>query len=236
MDDIHQINDFVLPGDFIDLSTTDDCTIELGPGLDYETDITSFTAYQCGHVKQLKSSTHPTFYIDGHRRYSDLEHNDSVLGIVTRRAIDFVMVDIGLNELASLSLYDFEGSTKRNKPNVDRGDVVYCKVKQINGSQPQLTCITDDGKSDGYGILLDGYLFDIPIETANDLLNYEKETLLKRLGDEIPYEIVIGANGKVWIKASSIRTIIAIRNTILERVHTCDMDTLQNIFATSLVK
>jgi exosome complex component RRP40 len=37
-------------------------------------------------------------------------------------------VDIGTSQLASLSYMAFEGATKRNRPNVNVGDIVYAKV------------------------------------------------------------------------------------------------------------
>ena len=41
-----------------------------------------------------------------------------VLGIVTNKAGDTFRVDIGANEIASLSYLSFEGATKRNRPDV----------------------------------------------------------------------------------------------------------------------
>ena len=39
-----------------------------------------------------------------------------------------IRVDIGTAEPASLSYLAFEGATKRNRPNVTVGDLVYAKV------------------------------------------------------------------------------------------------------------
>ena len=41
-----------------------------------------------------------------------------VIGIVTNKAGDTFRVDIGANEMASLSYLSFEGATKRNRPDV----------------------------------------------------------------------------------------------------------------------
>lgn len=41
-----------------------------------------------------------------------------MLGIVTQKAGDIFRVDIGSSELAGLSYLSFEGSTKRNRPDV----------------------------------------------------------------------------------------------------------------------
>ena len=41
-----------------------------------------------------------------------------VIGVVTNKAGDTFRIDIGANEIASLSFLSFEGATKRNRPDV----------------------------------------------------------------------------------------------------------------------
>jgi len=238
MDIERQIDEFVLPGDTIALSSLpspldSSTSITLGPGLHYDKDTGAFTSHSCGHIREPSSLT---YYVDGHRpAASSLSTGDLVLGIVVRRQLESLLVDIGYNELASLSLYDFEGSTKRTKPNVDRGDVIYGRLKIDGECQPEIVCVNEDGKADGMGVLHEnGYLFDIPIDTANDLIDHNN--LLKELGNEIPYEIAIGANGRVWVKAATTRTMIALRNVLLEKAkNKMDINQLKALFAQSLV-
>lgn len=238
MDIERQIGEFVLPGEPIALATLpspldSSSTIVLGPGLHYDKDSCAFTAHGCGHVQEPSSLT---YYVDGHRpSVSSLSSGDLVLGIVVRRQMESLLVDIGYNELASLSLYDFEGSTKRTKPDVDRGDVIYGRLKIEGECQPVITCITDEGKADGMGVLHEhGYLFDLPIDVANDLV--ANDDLLRELGKEIPYEIAIGANGRVWIRASSTRTMIALREVLLEKAkNKMDNKQLKALFTQSLM-
>ena len=238
MDIERQIDEFVLPGDAIALSSLpspldSSHSITLGPGLHYDQETGAFTAHSCGHVREPSSLT---YYVDGYRSgASCLCTGDPVLGIVVRRQMESLIVDIGYNDLASLSLYDFEGSTKRTRPNVDRGDVIYARLNIDGDCQPQLTCVNEDGKSDGMGVLLDdGYLFNIPVDLANDLI--DNDDLLKELGKEIPYEITIGANGRVWVRATSTRTIIALRKVLLERAkNNMNLKELKDIFIQSLM-
>jgi exosome complex component RRP40 len=238
MDIERQIDEFVLPGDTIALSSLPSpldstSSITLGPGLHYDKDTSAFTSHSCGHIREPSSLT---YYVDGHRpAASSLSSGDLVLGIVVRRQLESLLVDIGYNELASLSLYDFEGSTKRTKPNVDRGDVIYGQLKIDGECQPQITCVNEDGKADGMGVLHEnGYVFDIPIEMANNLIDHDN--LLKELGNDIPFEIAIGANGRVWVKAATTRTMIALRKVLLERAkNKMNVEQLKTLFAQSLV-
>ena len=238
MDIERQLDEFVLPGDPIALSSLPSpldasSSITLGPGLHYDKDTDTFTSHSSGHVREPSSLT---YYVDGHRpAASSLSTGDLVLGIAVRRQLESILVDFGYNELASLSLYDFEGSTKRTKPNIDRGDVIYGRLTLEGECQPRISCVNDDGKSDGMGVLHEnGYLFDIPIDVANDLIDHHD--LLKELGNEIPYEIAIGANGRVWVRATTTRTMIALRKVLLERAkNRTNVDQLKALFAQSLV-
>ena len=51
-----------------------------------------------------------------------------MIGVVTAKAGDIFRVDIGSSEQATLSFMAFEGATKKNRPNINVGDVVYAKL------------------------------------------------------------------------------------------------------------
>ncbi len=107
---------------------------------------------------------------------------------------------------------------------------------KIDGEcQPQITCVNEDGKAVGMGILHEnGYLFDIPIDIANHLI--EHDNLLRELGNEIPYEIAVEANGLVWVKVATTRTMIALRKILLERANNkMNINELKALFQQSLV-
>jgi len=77
-----------------------------------------------GNSEQLMTM----LWVDGHaRRYVPCK-GENVLGVVVARAGDFFRVDIGGSEFASLSYLAFEGATKKNRPNVSTGDIVYAKL------------------------------------------------------------------------------------------------------------
>lgn len=48
-----------------------------------------------------------------------------MIGVVTSKGGDTFKVDIGAADLAQLSYLSFEGATKRNRPNVKSGDLIY---------------------------------------------------------------------------------------------------------------
>lgn len=53
---------------------------------------------------------------------------DRVLGTVTNRLGDYFRVDIGSADLALLNFLSFDGATKRNRPNVNIGDLIYGQI------------------------------------------------------------------------------------------------------------
>ena len=57
---------------------------------------------------------------------------DHIIGYVVSKAGDIFKIDIGASEYASLSYLSFEGATKRNRPDVKVGDIVYARLLVAN--------------------------------------------------------------------------------------------------------
>jgi len=55
-----------------------------------------------------------------------------VIGVVVNKAGDIFRVDIGSSELASLSYIAFEGSTKKNRPNVKVVIMFYIVLQAVS--------------------------------------------------------------------------------------------------------
>ena len=59
---------------------------------------------------------------------------------------------------------------------------------------------------------------------------------MTELGNEIPYEIAVGVNGRVCIKAATTRTMIALRKVLLERAkNKMSVNEFKNLFRQSLI-
>ncbi len=71
----------------------------------------------------------------------------------------------------------FENATKRNKPNVDIGDLLYCRILTGNKDmEPELVCIDGSGKANGLGVLKEGFMFKINLELGR------RQVLIKSKG------------------------------------------------------
>lgn len=146
----------------------------------------------------------------------------------------------------------FEGATKKNRPDIDNGDLVFCKVIlanpgeihmqkilyliiKISDLEPELVCVDSSGKKGNLGKLTGGLMFSCSINLVRKILN-EKCNLLHLLSKECQYEIAAGINGRIWINSKSIKTTILLRSTILEAEYTPynEMKNLVDRFATEL--
>lgn len=83
---------------------------------------------------------------------------ESIIGTVVGRLAEYYRVDIGAAQPAILPVLAFEGATKKNKPNLVIGTLVYARVTLANKDmEPELQCVNPTtAKSDGYGELKGG--------------------------------------------------------------------------------
>ena len=113
-----------------------------------------------------------------------------------------------------MSYLAFESATKKNRPNVNVGDVVYAKLMVASKDmEPELVCVDGYGKKAGMGVLEDGYVFTVSLNTVRKLLSKEC-VLLQTLGKSIPFEIAVGMNGRVWLRARSVKETMVLAQAV----------------------
>ncbi|TIA92884.1 hypothetical protein E3P99_00406 [Wallemia hederae] len=159
-----------------------------------------------------------TVAVPEQRRYL-ASSGDSVIGQIIFRGAEGYRVDIGTASTANLDALAFEGATKRNKPNLKVGSLIYARVSLAHKDmETELECLNPaTGKAEGYGELKGGLLADnININHCKSLLE-KKSSFMNTLmqGFSFPFELATGLNGKIWISASSPAQTIAVYRTIL---------------------
>lgn len=130
----------------------------------------------------------------------------------------------------------FEGATKKNRPELNIGDLVCGKVVLAHADlEPELVCVDSTGKKGNLGELKDGLMFPCSINLVRKLLS-EKCRLLHLLSKETQYELVAGINGRIWLNAKSARTCILLRDILLRAEHKPmeEMKKLVDEFATEM--
>ncbi|KAL0221741.1 hypothetical protein RCL1_001595 [Eukaryota sp. TZLM3-RCL] len=186
---------FLLPGDIaVENFTT---PLKISSGLRHEGD--QIIAEQCG---SLKSKNDTRILQSNPARYIPTTH-DLVIGVVTDRLNENFRVEIGYSEYATLPYSEFESISKKNRPDIPIGGLVYCRVSLAGCNvEIELSCLSPQNKPEGFGHLIGGYLVDVSIPFARELLK-SKSTLLDSIAGIIKYEIAIGVNGKLWINTDN---------------------------------
>lgn len=130
----------------------------------------------------------------------------------------------------------FEGATKRTKPTLRPGGIVYARVLSCDAhAEPELSCVDPaSGKADGLGELKVAerdagfgtlaYVHPLlaaallrPAPSASDSSSDEKQgghSLLATISSFFPFEAAIGANGVIWLRADTSAQLIALRKVL----------------------
>lgn len=124
----------------------------------------------------------------------------------------------------------FENATKRNKPELKQGDLVYARVTRMGAGEGEVECLAGSGRAEGFGELKGGTVAKVQAgicrrcETsasessllfeANPLLSTRllssSHHLLPALGSHFTFDIAIGLNSQIWISAPSVLDTLCI--------------------------
>lgn len=117
----------------------------------------------------------------------------------------------------------FEGATKKTRPQLAPGSLIYARISSASKHMdPELVCYNPStGKSDGMGELKGGTVFELSLGMCRRLLmNRQKEDgsiiVLEEIAARIPFEVAVGRNGVVWVKAGTVKETIVVRNALQE--------------------
>ncbi|KAI1494532.1 hypothetical protein F5X96DRAFT_523910 [Biscogniauxia mediterranea] len=215
----------VLPGDHIDPSLIPSHpkrALKLGPGLRHipPNELVPTVAGQL--ATDYKKNSIWVEYNGG--RYVPAV-GDLVIGTVQRSAAEYYYVALsGYTSNALLPQLAFEMATKKTRPNLNPGALVYARVCLANRHMdPELECVSPTtGKADGLGPLNGGMLYDVSLGMARRLLMRKsledgKVAVLEELGAAgLAFETAVGRNGKVWVNSDKIKTVLTVGRAIQE--------------------
>lgn len=150
---------------------------------------------------------------------------DLVIGQVHHGAADFYYVQLTPHTSnALLPVLAFEMATKKTRPQLANGQLVYARVSLANKHMDaELECVNPaTGKADGLGPLAGGMLFTVSLGFARRLLMPKSTTdggvvVLEELGNMgLGFEIAVGRNGKVWVNSEAVRSILVVGRALKE--------------------
>ena len=164
---------------------------------------------------------------------------EHVIGIVESKHAEEYRLHIGGAHLASLSVLAFDGATRRNRPHLEVGALVYARVTLAHRDmEPECSCAAPPGvsakdwvtKESIFGELSGGHVFDCPpllcrrLAPADDDGDDAVSPVLDALGAHAPFELAVGANGRVWLKSESAAMVVLAQTAILRSQGVADED------------
>ncbi|ETW81693.1 hypothetical protein HETIRDRAFT_51402 [Heterobasidion irregulare TC 32-1] len=203
----------VLPGESVPVQHVN---LKLGPGL--QQTITPegsnvVVSTRAGRLEHSKNGAR--WWVESNARRYTPALQESVVGIVAGKQGEGWRVDIGSAHNASLDGLAFEGASRRNRPNLKVGSLIYARVSLAHKDmEPELECFdAQTRKAEGFGELKGGLLVRCSLKMARNLLD-PSYFLLSLLGSHFPLDVAVGVNGRVWIKANEVRDTIAVTRCI----------------------
>lgn len=222
----------VLPGDVIHEAAASQQHTKLGPGLlptphtpQAPATLSSIHTGALGHIltKQRTARAavpvvpvHGWYVESARRRYVPCE-GDRVIDQVTNRGAESYTVTLFSAHHASLPVLSFEGASRRNRPHLEIGALVYARIESAEPwTEPVLSCIDPvHNKADGMGELKVAQepdlsmVWQVSLPLAQSLLR-PNHTLLPSVSRHFAFEAAIGMNGLVWTRASRAEHVAAL--------------------------
>jgi exosome complex component RRP40 len=132
----------VMPGEDVTSSVTSGSkSIKIGPGL-----VQVGSRVQTVAPGVLKYRAPSNYWVETNRKRYYPKVDDQIVGLIEQVAGDFYTVNIFSGSNCILNRQAFEGATKRNKPELKRGDILYARVIKANKDcDIELSCISTTG-------------------------------------------------------------------------------------------
>ncbi|KAI3424177.1 hypothetical protein D9Q98_009536 [Chlorella vulgaris] len=199
----------VCPGDVL-MSLPETGVVRIGGGVQQEGEV--LVATKAGVVQQAKGGK---LWVEARQKRYIPSPEDVVVGRITDKHSENYGVDVGGPFRALLPVLAFEGATKRNRPSLQPGDLVYCRVETAHRDlEAQLSCMDAAGKASGFAHLKGGMVVEVSTTLARSLLSRPPAAVLSALGRSLQFELAVGQNGRVWLDAPSPATVILVANAI----------------------
>lgn len=150
---------------------------------------------------------------------------DLVIATIHHGASDVYYASItDYSSHATLPNLSFENATKKTRPQLNQGNLVYARVTLANKHMdPEIECVSSStGKSEGLGPLTGGMLFPVSLAMARRLMLGNPVTqgelgVLRDLSSAgLAFEIAVGRNGRVWVNSKSVKITMVVGRAIME--------------------
>ncbi|KAI4279827.1 MAG: hypothetical protein L6R38_004944 [Xanthoria sp. 2 TBL-2021] len=217
----------VLSEDVLPVPHKSSIPLKLGPGLRHTPPSTITTTLAGPLCIDRKKNA---IWVENNSGRYIPQTNDVIIATVHHSSTDWYHCSITPHTtFAQLPQLAFEGATKKTRPQLSSGGLIYARVVAASKHlDPEIACYNPStGKSEGLGELKGGMVFDISLGMARRLLlNKQREegklVILEDIAEQVAFEIAVGRNGKVWIKANGVKETLLVGKAL----QTTDEDVL----------
>ncbi|OQV25486.1 putative Exosome complex component RRP40 [Hypsibius exemplaris] len=195
-----------IPGDVaFNLTNQSMKTVSLGPGVrKVQSDI------MATRVGVMQYRPPATFFLSTTGDSYSPATGDDVIGVVVKRKGHEVseqtyVVDLGRNtgrQTGILPILAFKGATKRYRPNLKKGDLIYGRIRRTTPDGPvRLTCTSNTNQSFWGPLRRTGALYRASLPFARRCLTdgSPEHDMIQQVGVRVPFETAIGVNGRIWL-------------------------------------
>ncbi|KAL8795141.1 MAG: hypothetical protein Q9182_007561 [Xanthomendoza sp. 2 TL-2023] len=212
----------VIPEDTLPVPQKSSIPLKLGPGLRHTPPsiiTTTIAGPLC--IDRRKNA----IWVENNSGRYIPQTNDVIIATVHHSSTDWYHCAITPHTtFAQLPQLAFEGATKKTRPQLSSGSLIYARVTAASKHlDPEIACYNPStGKGEGLGELKGGMVFDISLGIARRLLLSKqreegKLVVLEEMAEQLAFEIAVGRNGKVWVKAKGVKETLlvgkALQNT-----------------------
>ena len=150
--------------------------------------------------------------------------SDLVLATVHHSSTDFFSCSITPHTaFAQLPQLAFEGATKKSRPQLNSGSLVYARIASTSKhTETEIACYNPStGKSEGMGELKGGMVFDVSLGMARRLMMAKQKdegkiAVLEEIAGRVAFEVAVGRNGKVWVKSDGVKETLLVGKALQE--------------------
>lgn len=207
----------VLPGDEINADKSK--PLSLGPGVYCDPITEEIGPVNAGIEVITDTKKGQALYVDYNSKRYIPSIGDLVIGIIVGQYSDSYKVSLSnFSSAVSLSYMAFPNASKKNRPTLKVGDLVYSRVSAAEKElESEIECMDPTtGQDSGFGLLDGGVVLDINLAYARNLTFNQKFPLLELLSKFTQFEVAIGLNGKLWLKCEEFKHTLACYRSITD--------------------
>lgn len=136
---------------------------------------------------------------------------DIVIGIVAKVSGNTVLVDVRSPYQGAIPIPRSRVAERVDirKYDLRVGDVILAKVKSFDGASSLILTIDFEG----LGKLEGGYLLEVDPAKVPRVIG-KRQSMLSILKDKTKSEMIVGNNGRIWVKPPSVRELIALEKAL----------------------